>query len=178
MQTKQCNDKKAQTCSQARIQECTNRAAARGPARPLYIDSMDGGIKVLTAIQALVGVTAVAGGAALAAAPTGRYLAADSAVLAHTPFQDFFVPGILLVVFVGGGGLLAAVLTWSRGPFWQPYATLYAVGLIVFEVVEYLLIGFQFLQAFELVLALIMLLLVLSILQRSRRLERNREVDR
>jgi hypothetical protein len=129
---------------------------------------VDGRIKVLATIQGFVGVTAVAGGTALAAAPSGRYLAADPAVLVHTPFHDFFVPGVLLAVFVGGGGLLAAALTWSRGPYWQPYAILYALGLIVFEVVEYLLIGFQFLQAFELALALIMLLLILSILQGSR----------
>jgi hypothetical protein len=120
---------------------------------------MGGRIKVLATIQGFVGVTAVAGGALLAAAPSGRYLAGDPAVLVHTPFHDFFVPGVLLAVFVGGGGLLAAALTWSRGLFWQPYAILYALGLIVFEVVEYLLIGFQFLQAFELALALITLLL-------------------
>ena len=50
----------------------------------------------------------------LALAPDGHLLSASSSVLATTPFADFRVPGVLLAVFVGVGGLFTAALTWRN----------------------------------------------------------------
>lgn len=116
--------------------------------------------KALALVQAFVGFTAVGGGVALAAAPDGRFLQADPTVLAGSPFSDFLVPGILLAVFVGGGGLLTAVMTWRHTGFSEPVAVVYAFGLLAFEVVKFLLIGFQALQVFEATLAAVMLSLL------------------
>jgi hypothetical protein len=123
---------------------------------------MDVNTKTLTGIQAFVGLTAVAGGAALAAAPDGHLLAADPAVLTNTPFADFRFPGILLATFVGVGGLFAAALTWRSWRHAEAIGLVFVGGLLSFEVVEYLLIGWQPLQAFEAILALAMLALILA----------------
>jgi hypothetical protein len=61
-------------------------------------------IKTLVGVQMTVGITAVAGGAALVAVPTGRLLSAAPSVLAHTGFSDFLVSGIPRAVCIGGGG--------------------------------------------------------------------------
>jgi hypothetical protein len=119
--------------------------------------------KALLGIEAFLGVSAVGGGLALAAAPDGRLLAADPSVFAQSPFADFLFPGILLAVFVGWGGLLGAALTLLQAPYWKAYACAYALGVMTFETIEYLLIGFQVLQAFEAALASAMVVLVLTV---------------
>lgn len=123
---------------------------------------MDIKTKTLTGIQAFVGVTAVAGGVALAAAPDGHLLAADSAVLTNAPFVDFRVPGVLLATLVGVGGLLASALTWRRWRHAEAVSVVYAGGLFSFEVVEFLLLGRQPLQALEATLAVAMVALTLA----------------
>ena len=133
-----------------------------GVSRGQGLRIMDAKTKTLTGIQAFVGITAVAGGVGLAAAPDGHLLAADPAVLTNTPFSDFLVPGLLLATFVGVGGLLAAAMTWRKWRHAGAAGLGYAAGLLSFEVVEYLLLGWQPLQAFEAILALAMFALVLS----------------
>jgi len=118
--------------------------------------------KLLFGIEALVGGAAVAGGVLLTAAPDGHLLAADPAVLMGTPFADYLVPGILLALLVGGGGLVVAALTGRRARYARACAVLYATGVVAFEGVEYSLIGWQPLQAVIGALGLAMLLLALT----------------
>lgn len=118
------------------------------------------GNRVLAIVEGFVGVTAVGGGVALAAAPDGGYLQLPRALLEGSPFSDYLVPGLLLATFVGAGGLLAAAAAWRRARFWQPLGLTYAFGLILFVAVEYVLIGFNWLQAFEAVLGAAMVALV------------------
>jgi hypothetical protein len=64
---------------------------------------------VLIVLDAVVGVTAVGGGVALAAGLEGqRY---PVAWLEGTPFGSYLVPGLILAVAVGGSAASAAVLT-------------------------------------------------------------------
>jgi menaquinone-dependent protoporphyrinogen oxidase len=61
----------------------------------------------LVALCAFTGLTASAGGIALALRPDGALLRAPMSLLQHTPFVDFLVPGLLLSV-VGLANLAAA----------------------------------------------------------------------
>jgi hypothetical protein len=66
---------------------------------------------VLIACDALVGVTAIGGGAVLAAGLEGdRY---PAGWLKGTPFRSYLIPGLILVVIVGGSAAAAAVLTFT-----------------------------------------------------------------
>src|SRR5579872_5893795 len=98
-------------------------------------------LRLLTALQLFVGVAAVAGGTLLAAAPDGHLIAADPAVLRNSPFNDYLVPGLLLAVVVGGGGLGAALFMERGWPLAWAAAAVYAAGLVGFEVTEFALIG-------------------------------------
>ena len=126
-------------------------------------------VRMLAGLQSLIGSIAVVAGTAMVAAPDGRYLGIDRSHLSGSPFADYLVPGLLLVLFVGGGGLFSAVAAWRQLPGWQPLALLYAVGLISFEIVEYHMIGFSGLQVAIALAGLVMLGLVAH-LPRVRRL--------
>jgi hypothetical protein len=107
------------------------------------------------------GIPAVSGGAALVAVPTGRLLSANPYVLARTAFSDFPVPGILLAVCVGGGAAggcadRAAATSLASG------GHRYVVGVLILEVTELRLIGWQPMQGVVGALAVLMLSLVLA----------------
>jgi len=60
----------------------------------------------LLVIAAIIATSAIAGGSALLRGDLDRFL--SDAWLAGTPFNDYTIPGLVLVIVVGGGILLAA----------------------------------------------------------------------
>lgn len=54
------------------------------------------------------------GGTSFILEPTGRLLQADTAWLAHSPFNDFLIPGIILFTVIGLGSLVTAIFTIFR----------------------------------------------------------------
>jgi hypothetical protein len=97
--------------------------------------------RVLLALLGFTGAAAVLGGSLLAASPDGSLLRAKQSALAGSPFRDWRLPGFLLAVLVGGGGLGAAGWTASRAPFDRQLATAYGAGLVGFEIAEWVWIG-------------------------------------
>lgn len=96
--------------------------------------------------ELVIGAAGLAGGALLAIRPDGSLLGMDRTLLAGSQFADWRAPGLLLALFVGGGWLVAAVTELRRA---RP-ATLFSVaaglGLAVFELVEYGVIGWFWLE--------------------------------
>jgi TM2 domain-containing membrane protein YozV len=76
------------------------------------------------AVHALIGLLlflsfgALAGGGALLADPAGQALGLPVALLAGTPFLDYFIPGVLLFTFLGVYPAAVSFALWSR-PNWQ-----------------------------------------------------------
>lgn len=94
----------------------------RGAAAALASDAAPSGAtaepqiafrRTILGASAFAGVSAVAGGAALIAAPSGDSFTSPT-LLDHTPFGSFLVPGLVLTFVVGGLALASAVLTWRR----------------------------------------------------------------
>ena len=56
---------------------------------------------LLLALLGFLGLGAVGGGGALALAPSGRLLGLPLALLAHSPFRSFLVPGLILFFVLG-----------------------------------------------------------------------------
>jgi hypothetical protein len=68
----------------------------------------------------LVGITALPSGALMMAVPDGSLFALPLSVLEHTPFETFFVPGLLLFACLGVLPLVAASLLWTEAsPGWS-----------------------------------------------------------
>ena len=55
-----------------------------------------------------------------------------------------------------------AAMTWRRVRFSTLLGLVYAIGVLIFVLVEYVLIGFEALQGFEALLAAVMVMLLAS----------------
>jgi hypothetical protein len=111
-------------------------------------------------IEFLVGTAAVTAGALMLIRPDGSLLAADPTVLTPTPFEDWTVPGVLLIVLVGGGFLVAGAVEWSGMPLASAVSIAAGSGLIAFEIVQLALIGWHPLQPIMMIIGAVLILLV------------------
>jgi hypothetical protein len=100
-------------------------------------------IRALYGLNLFLGLTALAGGAALL---TGLIKIPLSA-LARSPFTDFTVPAILLAAVIGGTSLLAAWLVHLRLSLGARVSAVAGGAIVIFEIVEWNIIGFAWLQA-------------------------------
>jgi len=86
--------------------------------------------RILVALELIIGVSAVVGGALLALDPSGHTVGLRVDLLAGTGFASFLVPGILLLVANGALPLVVAAAT-IRQRRWAGSGHL-AVGLVLF----------------------------------------------
>lgn len=117
----------------------------------------------LLALVSFLAITAIAGGAGLVM----RLNAPSTALLQGSPFADYSLPGLVLMVVVGGSALAASVLSLRRrrsAPLWCGLA---GVLILCFESVEVLVIGSppglaRNLQVFYFVLGILIVALALA----------------
>lgn len=93
------------------------------------------------------GISAIAGGVALVASPDGAIMHMPLSNLHGSPFSDFLVPGIILLLVLGVFPLIVLVGMWQRRA--RAWYGSFAVGcgLVIFEIVEVTVIPFSVLQA-------------------------------
>jgi hypothetical protein len=84
----------------------------------------------------LLGLGALAGGFALAARPDGSIMAFSVALLAGSPFADYFVPGLILGGLFGLGSFVVVGLGLLRSPFAPFLAFAIGVGQMIWIVAE------------------------------------------
>jgi hypothetical protein len=65
---------------------------------------------ITTVIYFFIGITAIAGGAALMGAPDGSLLRMPLADLKPSPFENYFIPGLILFTVMGLGSFGMAYL--------------------------------------------------------------------
>ena len=120
----------------------------------------------LLIVQALVALSAAAGGVALAlderAGALGIIPPLDR--LEGTPFDSYLVPGLVLLIVVGGTHVLAFVLLLRRATWALAASAVAGCGLMIWVFVQMVFIPYSFLQAvyfgsglLEIVLVLLML---------------------
>jgi hypothetical protein len=85
------------------------------------------------------GLTAVAGGAALATS-RGDVNGPPLTLLEHTPFTSFLVPGLLLLLVIGVGSLAAAALEARRIENSEVAVSVAGAGLMVWIITQLALI--------------------------------------
>ena len=76
-------------------------------------DPMPVPIKTLIALLLFLAVGAIAGGSVILSDPSGAFAQMSPRDLAGSPFPDFFMPGLVLLIVLGFGSALAAFLLWK-----------------------------------------------------------------
>ena len=82
----------------------------------------------LGALQVFIGIGGVAGGFGLVTEPSGANLGFQVDLLSKSPFSDYLIPGLVLLLINGIGSLAGGVLSFLR----YRYASLCAIALGAF----------------------------------------------
>lgn len=100
----------------------------------------------LLALLLIQSARGIAGGAALAAAPDGHILKMPVSDLQGSPFADYLVPGLILLLVLGVFPLVVLAGLWRRRA-WAWYGS-FAVGcgLVIWIAVEAMIISYSVLQ--------------------------------
>ena len=95
------------------------------------------------ALEVVLSIGALAGGLILMLAPRGEILPLPLSALAGSPFDTYFVPGLILFSVIGLGPLVAARLAWLRHPLAPTAAFIVGAGLLIWVAVEIAIIGYS-----------------------------------
>lgn len=99
--------------------------------------------KAAIVLEVLLAVGALGGGVALVLGPRGEILPLPLSALKGSPFDTYFVPGLILFAVLGLGSLAAASVAWLRHPVAPVAAILVGVALLIWIGVEIAIIGYS-----------------------------------
>jgi hypothetical protein len=95
------------------------------------------------ALEVVLGIGALAGGLILMLAPRGEIMPLPLSALAGSPFDTYFMPGLILFGVLGLGPLVAARLAWLRHPLAPTATFIVGAGLLIWVAVEIAIIGYS-----------------------------------
>ena len=99
--------------------------------------------KAAVVLEILLSIGALGGGLVLIVAPRGEIMPLPLSALAGSPFDTYFVPGLILFGVLGLGPLIAARLAWLRHPLAPTAAFVVGAGLLIWVAVEVAIIGYS-----------------------------------
>lgn len=94
------------------------------------------------ALELLLALGAIGGGAALMLGPRGEILPLPVAALDGSPFSTYFVPGLILLTVLGIGPVVVAILAVRRDRFAPILTMLVGLALLAWLAVQIAIIGF------------------------------------
>ena len=98
--------------------------------------------KAALALEVFLSVGALGGGAALVLGSRGEIIPLPLSALKGSPFETYFVPGLILFGVLGLGPLVAARLVWLRHPLAPIAAVGIGVALLIWLAVEIVIAGY------------------------------------
>ena len=94
-------------------------------------------------LEVLLSIGALGGGLVLMIAPRGEIMPLPLSALGGSPFETYFIPGVILFGVLGLGPLVAARLVWLRHPLASTAAFVVGAGLLIWVAVEVAIIGYS-----------------------------------
>ena len=114
----------------------------------------------LGALQIFIGLTAIAGGFGLVSDPSGAKMNLPLEWLSNSPFTNYFVPGLVLLIVNGVGNFFAGIATFLRSRYAGDMAVALGTFLILYIIIEVWVVGLvTFLQPLYLILGITELML-------------------
>ncbi len=114
------------------------------------------GVWILIILHFFIGIGGIISGAMLVVRPDGQLMQWNTGLLAGTPFSNFIIPGLILVILIGifpvfaGIGMLKKpawqcldVINPAKGYHWA-WAASWAEGviLLIWIIVEWIMLGY------------------------------------
>lgn len=113
----------------------------------------------LLVLTAFITLTALPGGMLLMMEPGGGSIGLTVQLLSNTPFHDFFIPGLVLALIVGGSSLVSLFLVMNESPLSYKVAMLSGIILVVWILAELAFIPYyHWLQGFYLAIGVLVAL--------------------
>jgi len=107
----------------------------------------------------LITLTAMPAGLLMMIEPNGRSLGLSLQLLSNTPFSDFFIPGLILAVIVGGSSLVSLLMIMTKSHWSYKIALLSGFALVIWVIGELLLLPeYHWLQGLYLVVGILITL--------------------
>lgn len=124
--------------------------------------------KFMAILHLFIGIGALFGGAAAVLNPNNP-MGISTEVLAGSPFDNFLIPGLVLLGFIGIGNVLAGTLTLKGSKLAGYYSGFFGGGLMIWILVQCWILGdIVFLHILYFVLGLTQAILGLLELVRNR----------
>lgn len=90
----------------------------------------------LGVVQAFIGLGAIGGGFMLVKDPSGSALGLPASLLEGSPFSDFLIPGLFLVVVNGVGSMIGSALSFTRKRIAKEIAMVLGAILLAWIVIQ------------------------------------------
>jgi len=95
----------------------------------------------LGVLQIFIGITAVQGGFGLVSDPSGNKMHVPLELLRNSPFINYLIPGLILLIVNGVGNVLAGIVTFFRTRYTGNLAMFLGVFLTLYMTIEVWFIG-------------------------------------
>ena len=116
--------------------------------------------KALGILQLFIGIGAIGGGSALILDPNGSNLGVPLEMLEHSPFSDFLIPGIVLLLVNGIGSIVGCVSSFRRNQYAAEMAFALGTFLVSWIIIQvYWIQGFHWLHTLYLGIGIIEVIL-------------------
>jgi hypothetical protein len=89
------------------------------------------------------GLSGVGGGVALLADPTGGLIGMPVSMLARSPFDDFLLPGLILLLVLGVVPLCVSWGLWRRRPWAWRGSVFVGAALVIWIAVQVAMVGYR-----------------------------------
>ena len=95
----------------------------------------------LCILQGFIGITAVLGGFGLVSDPSGTKMNIPLEALKNSPFPNYFIPGLVLLLVIGVGHVFSGIVTFLRHRYAGSLAVFLGAFLAVYLMVEVWFMG-------------------------------------
>ncbi len=91
---------------------------------------------LLSVLQMFVGITAILGGFGLVSDPSGAGMEVPLTLLENSLFTNYLIPGIVLLIVIGVGNVLAGIVTFLRHRHFGKIAVFLGGFLVLYILIE------------------------------------------